>query len=264
MEKYKSDPYNKNNKLIQIDDINNIMNSLNIKNFRVNNIKLYQTSFIHKSYCQLSEYKDFINSNNYLNLQENSYETMEFLGDSILEGIVCSYLYKRFYKIHHKNEGFLTRLKIRIVCGENLAKLSKDLNFQKFLVLSKHTEENCSGRENKNILEDVFESFIGALYLDQYETNLKVVGTFIISIIEKYVDFTEILLKNNNYKDQIIRYYQQNYNLYPTYEHEKINNNYVCKLIFKNEILGSCIGDSKKKSEQNVSKKVLIKYNVIT
>jgi ribonuclease III len=264
MEKFKSNPYNINNKLVTILDINDIMKSVNITDFKINDIKLYQTSFIHKSYCQLSEYKDFKNSNNYLELQDTSYETMEFLGDSVLEVNVCSYLYKRFYEIHGKNEGFLTRLKIRIVCGDNLYQLSKCLQFQKHLIVSKYIDEKCNGRDHKNILEDVFESFVGALYLDQYQTNPKIVETFIINVIEKYMDFTDILVKNTNYKDKLIRYFHQNHNDKPIFMIEKVDGHYICKLLINDKIISTCIGDTKKKSEQNVSEKVLKKYNVIT
>ena len=76
------------------------------------------------------DYSDFKNNNNnYLPLQQESYETMEFLGDSVLSSVVTNYLYKRFKCIHGENEGFLTKLRTRIVCGENLAKLSKNDEF---------------------------------------------------------------------------------------------------------------------------------------
>ena len=96
----KVNPYNLNNKLITSNDIVNIMETLNISNFKVNKLLLFQTAFIHKSYCkELYEDTDFKNIDHSLDLQDKSYETMEFLGDSILGSIVSSYLYERFYKI---------------------------------------------------------------------------------------------------------------------------------------------------------------------
>ena len=82
--------------------------------------------------------KDFKNIDDSLDLQKYSYETMEFLGDSILSSIISSYLYERFYTIYEQNEGFLTKLKIRFVCGEQLAFLSRQLEFNKYMILSKH------------------------------------------------------------------------------------------------------------------------------
>ena len=75
------------------------------------NLKLYQKSFIHKSYCKLKDYNEFkYPGDNYLPLQEESYETIEFLGDSILGSVVSSYIYRRFHMIYGETEGFLTKL----------------------------------------------------------------------------------------------------------------------------------------------------------
>ena len=94
MDKFKENPYNSKNKLILDTDIINIMKTLNINDFKINNIYLYQTAFIHKSYCKMNSYEEFTNDNNDLPLQDKSYETMEFLGDSILSSSVSSYLYE--------------------------------------------------------------------------------------------------------------------------------------------------------------------------
>ena len=106
MEKFKANPYNSSNKLISEKEIINIMQSLNINDFKINNLSFYQTAFIHKSYCNMVDYEEFTNENNDLPLQEISYETMEFLGDSILSSSISSYLYQRPYEIHDQNEGF--------------------------------------------------------------------------------------------------------------------------------------------------------------
>ena len=262
--KFKANPYNSNNQLISIDQVINIMKSLNINDFTIHNFNFYQLSFIHKSYCKLKDYEEYeYPGKGYLSLQEKSYETMEFLGDAILGSVVSSYLYERYYDIHKQNEGFLTKLKIRIICGENLCKLSRNLKFQKHLILSKHIEENCNGRENDNILEDVFEAFIGAIFLDSGYEKAK---EFIIRVIEKYVDFTDILLTDTNYKDQISRYFQKVYEdgTRPTYKHIKENDIFYCELYAKDKLIIKGQGVSKKKSEQDVSQKALIYFNVLT
>ena len=127
--KFKSNPYNFNNSLITKNDIINIMKDLNINDFKITNLDYYQTAFIHKSYLKLSDYEEYeYPGAPCMSLQDTSYETMEFLGDAILGSVISAYLYKRFYEIHKQNEGFLTKIKIRIICGENLCKLSKDLS----------------------------------------------------------------------------------------------------------------------------------------
>ena len=260
--KFKSNPYNFNNKLIRSDDIINIMKLIKIDDFKINNIEHYTLAFIHKSYLKLSDYEEYeYPGKGCLELQDKSYETMEFLGDSILGSIVSSYIYNRFHLIHNENEGFLTKLKIRIVCGENLAKLSKNLKLYNHVILAKHVEDNCSGRENLNILEDIFEAFIGAIYLDN---NYQKVEEILIKIIEEYVDFTDILLKDTNYKDQISRYFQQTYQMYPKYITDKDKDNlFQSKLLHGKNIISHGSGNNKKKAEQDASRKALIHFNVI-
>ena len=77
---------------------------------------------------------------------------------------------------------------------------------------------------------------------------------------------SETILHDNNYKDQILRYFQHNYQLYPTYKSEKNegNNKYECKLYKGDEYIVSGYGNSKKKSEQDASKRALIKYHVLS
>ena len=108
--KFKANPYNPNNILIQSPDVTHIMKSLNMNDFKINDISLYQTSFVHNSYTKLSSYRDYDNDHHYLDLQDKSYEVMEFLGDAILESSVCSYIYQRFGLIHGESEGFLSDL----------------------------------------------------------------------------------------------------------------------------------------------------------
>ena len=99
--KFKSNPYNLNNKLITEYDILNIMKSLNIHDLTINNLSLYQRAFIHKSYCEMKDYEEYINSDNSLDLFKISYETLEFIGDSFLDNIIANYLYKRYFLFHY-------------------------------------------------------------------------------------------------------------------------------------------------------------------
>jgi ribonuclease III len=262
--KFKANPYNLNNILISKDDITNIMKSLNIDDFNLINLEYYQRAFIHKSYCKMKDYEEYQNNDNSLELFDISYETFEFIGDSFLGNIISNYLYQRYFIKHNKDEGFLTKLKVRFVCGEQLANLSNKLNLNKYMIISKHIEDNCDGRNNLNILEDIFEAFIGALYTDT--NDFKLVEKFIINVIEKYIDFTDIILKDNNYKDQILRYFQHNYKIYPTYKTEKNTNDnkYYCKLYKGEEYIECGYGISKKKSEQEASKNALMKFCVLS
>ena len=96
---------------------------------------------------------------------------------------------------------------------KTLSFLAEKLNLSKFLILNTKVE-NINGRNNKRILEDVFEALICSVYLDLgFDYSEK----FIISTIEKYVDFNELLI-DNNYKDILLRYCQNKYSTTPTYE----------------------------------------------
>jgi len=260
--KFKSDPYNDSNFLITEIDILNIMKSLNIQDFKINNLSFYQQAFIHKSYTKLKDYEEFIKPDNCIPLFDLSYETIEFLGDSLLGSTIAKYLYKRYINYYNIDEGFLTKLKIRFVCGEQLAFLSKKLNFQRFMIISKHIQDNCNGRENIHILEDIFESFLGAIYLDT--NNINIVENFIIQCIESFVDFSDTILNDNNYKDQILRYFQHNYKIHPSYKTEKDENNtFICKIFKDHEYIQSGKGSTKKKAEQDASRNALVFFHVL-
>ena len=266
--KFKADPYNFSNNLIQESDILSLMKSLDIhqshNEYIIHDISLYQKAFVHTSYTPLNDYKEYVCPKDCLPLQNKSYETMEFLGDSFLGTIIANYLYKRYVNLHLQDEGFLTKLKIRFVCGEQLAFLSEKLGFNKFIILSKHVDENCDGRNNYHILEDVFEAFLGAIYLDT--NNYYLVERFVIQCIESFVDFSDLILKDNNYKDQLLRYFQHNFKIHPTYRTDKKNdmNVFICKIYKDAEFVSQGEGISKKKAEQNASKQVLIEYHVIS
>jgi len=261
--KFSADPYNKNNKLINAQDIIDIMNSLNINDFKINDISIYQVSLIHKSYIISQDYKQYQNKNNSLELQNKSYETLEFLGDSILGSIVSSYLYRRYHDIHNQNEGFLTKMKNNIVNGESLAKLSHDLQLNKYMIISKYIEEECNGRNNHNILEDIFEALVGAIYLDN---DYIMAEKFILNVIEKYIDFGELIITDKNYKDQLLRYFQNNYKESPKYtntfnEKEKTYTSRLKNNKLDIDIIG--IGNNKKKAEQEVARNILIQFGLL-
>ena len=265
--KFKSDPYNSCNDLITSNDILNILLSLNIQNYKIKDLTLFQQAFVHTSYCEMKDYEEYKKPKDCLPLFKKSYETLEFLGDSFLGCVVTNYLYNRYVEKHNKEEGFLTKLKIRLVCGEQLAFLSNKLGFDKFMIISKHIEDNCSGRQNQHILEDIYEAFLGALYLDSKDYSL--INEFIINSIEKYVDISDIILNDNNFKDQLLRYFQHNFSIYPIYETNKNENNFesiVFKKIEDNHKIqiSKGLGTTKKKAEQEAAKQALIYYRVIS
>ncbi|MCM0598719.1 ribonuclease III [Periweissella fabalis] len=104
---------------------------------------------------------------NYLNEHPNfkghDYQRLEFLGDAVMQLQTAQYLYKNYPSW---DEGQLTELRIAMVQTRSFASLAKQLSFNEYILLG-HGEELNGARNRDSLLEDVWEAFIGALYLDQ-------------------------------------------------------------------------------------------------
>jgi ribonuclease-3 len=97
-----------------------------------------------------------------------SYETLEFLGDSVLNFATALFLYRSF---PHYTEGQMSKLKQLMVREETLAYLSQKIGLGAFLQLGEVEKKN-RGEKKKSILADVFESFLAALYLEKGEKEV--------------------------------------------------------------------------------------------
>jgi len=278
-------PYNNQNCILQESDLRTLFDNNGLKGINFNNINLYRNAFIHKSYCTMKNI-DFTSSNikcpsDCIPLQDISYERLEFLGDAILGFVVANYLYMRF---PDQNEGFLSKIRTRIVNGKMLGYLADKIGFNKFAIISKQVEE-ANGRNNYKIMEDIFEAFIGALYID-FQTTEDIVtlpskiklepltgaGYFIaeqwiIYIIENYLDISDLILQKTNYKDMLINYLQQTFQYAPKFNEINIrntkDNNKIFEYCIKDRsgtIIATAEGNSKKEAENNVSKEALIYY----
>jgi ribonuclease-3 len=217
-----------------------------------------------------------------LPLQDMSYERLEFLGDSLIGMIVANYLYTRF---PDQNEGFLSKIRTKIVNGRMLGYLSDKIGFPKFAIISKQVEES-GGRNNFKIMEDIFEAFIGALFLDFQTESDKVqlpntisiapftgagyflVENFIIYIIENYIDFCELIRIKNNYKDMLVSYMMHNLQDIPKFYEVKVlmkDNVRIFTYCIKdrnNAIIATSTGSNKKEAENNTAKEALLYYNI--
>lgn len=140
---------------------------------KLKNSKLFQEAFTHRSY--LNEAKLKIASN----------ERLEFLGDSILSFAISNYLYTKYPDF---DEGNLTNLRSLMVNTKSLSEIARELQMGKLLKLSKGEEES-KGRENATLLENSFEAYIGALFLDQGMTSvIKFLNNTLFPKIQELVD----------------------------------------------------------------------------
>ena len=192
-----------------------------------------------------------------------TYERLEYLGDAIFHMIMTEYLYKRY---DEEAEGFLTRLRIRIERGDSMAELTKILKLDKYIKVYEISI-------NDHILEDIFEAFIGAFYLN---FGMNYTRLLIIKLIEKHKNLSELISHDDNFKDLLLRYFHQMKWGHPTYiegfTNNKISGSKTAKKNSKfssivknpfNEIIGKGVANSKKKAEQIASKKALETLGVI-
>ena len=213
-------PYNPLNTEIKLSEVQSILKSYGLPG-EVNNLNLYKRAFIHKSYTKrpsLENIKQNITivdqPDDCLSLKQKSNERLEFLGDGILEAITKYYLYRRFPK---ENEGFMTEKKIALVKNESIGKLAYEMKLNNWFIMSKHCEEKKT-RTNLKKLGCLFESFLGALFLDHNKIEIKdednlfqnlfVTGPgfqaaqiFIENIYEKHVNWMELIKNDDNYKN---------------------------------------------------------------
>lgn len=205
--------------------------------YKFNNEELLKTALTHSSYA--NEHKVL------------SYERLEFFGDSILSYIVSEYIYKNFTDLP---EGDLSKLRSAIVCERSLEQVANELEFGKYLLLSKG-EDMTGGRTRPSILADVFESVLAAIFLDG---GIVPAREFVFNNLKNYI---EMARKGKSiftdYKTKLQEVVQQS-SKRATYalmeetgpEHNKI---FKVSVSVDDEFLAYGTGRSKKEAEQNAA-----------
>ncbi len=206
-----------------------------------NNEDYYKIAFTHSSYAIVHRLK-------------YDYERLEFLGDSILNMLVAEYLYKKYPKY---GEGKLTKLRANFVCQSALINYSHDLGLDEYLRVSAD-EMNLTENEIQAITSDIFESFLGALFLDQ---GLRYTKRFISKIIFRYIDDEKIFFYD--YKSEL-KEYCDSHEMKIEYEvtgeegvpHDKT---FIVVVHLNDEEMGEGTGKNKKEAEQAAAKEAIEK-----
>lgn len=206
-----------------------------------NQLKLYTTAFSHSSYVHENNVK-------------SDYERLEFLGDAVLELVISDYLYKNM----EVKEGDMTKIRASYVCENALYEYSKDLNLSDYIKVG-HGEEIDGGRFKKVILADIFESLMGAIYLD---LGFDIVKKVILNIIVPYIENKNITFFSD-YKS-VLQEFVQTEQKSITYElvneegpaHNKI---FTMHVKIDNIVYGKGSANSKKEAEQEAAKDALNK-----
>ncbi len=213
-----------------------------------NDQRLLKQAFTHTSYV-----------NEHRNAHHKDNERLEFLGDAVLELSVSEYLYYRYPNLP---EGELTKLRASIVCEPSLFKFAVDLDFGSYILLGKG-EELTGGRSRPALLADVFEAFIGALYLDQ---GLKTVRHFLNQRVFSRMN-EEAPMQVIDFKTRL-QEYTQHHNL-GTLDYRVVDERgpahdkeFVTEVYTDGQMLGKGSGRSKKESEQQAAAQALQALNV--
>ena len=202
---------------------------------KIKDIQLYLRAFTHKS--ALKCYEGLT----------SSYETLEFMGDSVLGFVITKFL---FDKYETEQEGFLTKIRTKMVRGTTLATLAKTLGFDKWIIMDEKGMRN-GWNTNPKILEDVFEAFVGAVYLDLGMIHAK---RFILDSFEKI----ETDLVDDNYKDQLMRWCQAEKLPLPEYRVDgHTNGTFMVTVVVNGADSGCGYASTKRQAEQNAAQLLL-------
>lgn len=208
-----------------------------------NNEKLYKKAFTHTSYANEEKVE--------------SYERLEYLGDAVLELVISEYLYKNT----DKEEGEMTKLRAHYVCENALYEYSIRLGLNEELLLG-HGEEENGGKFRKAIVADIFEAFLGAMYLDKgMDTASNFIYTYVIPLIEsKAIDFF------SDYKSVLQELVQTDkrsleYNVVNE-EGPSHNKTFTIEVKVDDIVYGTGVAHSKKEAEQEAAKDALKKAQI--
>ncbi|MBN2781322.1 MAG: ribonuclease III [Candidatus Marinimicrobia bacterium] len=186
----------------------------------------------------------------------DSYERLEFLGDAVIELIVTRFLFEQFMEA---KEGELTQMRAKLVNRTTLASIARGLHFGQFLLLGK-SGENDNLRNSSSILCDIYESFIGALFLDGgFKAAYNFTYQTLLSKHKRLLPAAEI----QNYKGKLLEYCQQHNLDMPrfitTHEEGPAHGKYFeISVQVGKDSLGSGSGTTKKAASQRAARQALV------
>lgn len=220
----------------------------NLIGFKFKNKKFLIEALTHRSY--LNEHPKWRFSHN---------ERLEYLGDAVLELAVSEFLFLKYPKL---KEGDLTLLRSALVNYQNLAKIAKEINLDKFILTSRGEKKDVA-KAWQVILANTFEALIGAIYLDKnFDIVKKIIERFVLKNVNE-------ILKSKNYKDaksELQEIVQEKFKITPSYKilkesgppHKRL---FTMGVYFDNELIEKGTGYSKQEAEMEAAKNALKKIN---
>ena len=225
------------------DDGDFFLHLKNILGFKPKNESLYIKAFTHRSMNIKDKQGNPIN-----------YERLEFVGDAMLSSVIASHLYEQ---VPHGDEGYLTKMRSKVVSREHLNELGKDLKLIDLLV-SRIPNANFGN----NIHGNLFEALVGAIYLDK---GFKVCSKFIHkNVIDPYVDIEKLEGKVISYKSLLIEWCQKEKNTFDYTVYEDTGNDnlkhFSVRLSINDKVVSKARATSKKKAEEKASKRAFFAF----
>ncbi|QHI37631.1 Ribonuclease 3 [Kordia antarctica] len=214
-----------------------------ILGFKTRKKKLYKKAFTHRSLNQKDAKGNSVN-----------YERLEFLGDAMLSSVISGYL---FNEVPSGNEGYLTKMRSKIVSREHLNELGRDLKLID-LAQSRIPKDNFG----ENIHGNLFEALVGAIFLDR---GYKYCDKFIhYRVISPYVDIERLEGKVISYKSLLIEWCQKEkknfkFDVYDDTGNDELKH-FAVKLFIDNRVAGKARATSKKKAEEKASKRAYFAF----
>lgn len=205
--------------------------------FSPGNLSLYEIAFIHRSASFTMPDGKKINN-----------ERLEYLGDSVLDAILSDYLFEKF---PDASEGFMTKVRSRIVNREVLNQLAISMGIDRILVSNVN-----SSHPTKNLYGDALEALIGAIFIDKgFEKTKKL---FIDRVFNKFLDLNSIVSTETDYKSLVFEWVQKHktnltFNYSEEFDSDLKKSVFSTTLVIDREELGRGHGNSKKEAEQEAS-----------
>ncbi|MDX9811652.1 MAG: ribonuclease III [Bacteroidales bacterium] len=205
--------------------------------FSPGNLSLYEIAFIHRSASFTMPDGKKINN-----------ERLEYLGDSVLDTILSDYLFEKF---PDASEGFMTKVRSRIVNRDVLNQLAISMGIDSILVSNVN-----SSHPTKNLYGDALEALIGAIFIDKgFEKTKKL---FINRVFNKFLDLDSIVRTDTDYKSLVFEWVQKHktnltFNYREEFDSDLKKSVFSTTLVIDREELGRGQGNSKKEAEQEAS-----------
>jgi ribonuclease-3 len=208
-----------------------------IVGFRTLNLRLYEVAFIHRSASFTLPDGQRINN-----------ERLEFLGDAVLDMILSDYLFAKF---PDASEGFMTKIRSRIVNHEILNQLAVSMGIDKILVSNVN-----SSNTTMNLHGDALEALIGAVFVDKGYKRTK--NVFIRRVFNKYLDLQKIINTDTDYKSLVFEWIQKHktnltFEYKEEYDYKLKKSLFSATLLINKEEFGTGQGASKKEAEQEAA-----------